>query len=84
MSGWAIGFTLGAAVVLVVVVLLATMIFLARRIDAKAQAIVTGLHTARDHTAGLWNVADTNVAASRIVDAAKGLGDTLSDGRVAR
>lgn len=84
MSGWVIGFIAGGAVVLVVVVLLVAMIVFARRINAKAEVIVTGLHAARDNTAGLWNVADTNVAATRIIDAAKGLGDTLSDGKVAR
>ena len=84
MSGWAIGLIAGAAVVLIVVILLVAMIVLARRINAKAQAIVAALNTARDNTAGLWDVADTNVAATRIIDAAKGLGDTLSDGRLAR
>lgn len=84
MSGWAIGFIAGAAVVVVVVVLLVTLIILARRINAKAQAIITGLDAAGNNTVGLWDVGDTNVAAARVVEAARELGDTLSDRQVPR
>jgi len=69
-SGWAIGFAVGTVVVVVVVVLLLLMIVGARRVAGKAEAILEALLQAREHTYGLWAVADTNVAATRIVVAA--------------
>jgi hypothetical protein len=70
MTGWTIGFAVGAAVVLVVVILLVTMIVLARKITARAEAILAALHTARDNTEGLWDLAATNAVADRIVGGA--------------
>jgi hypothetical protein len=69
-SGWAIGFIVGAVVVVVVVVLLLAMIVLARRVNAHAEAIIDALHAARDNTRGLWDLAATNAAADRVVGAA--------------
>lgn len=84
MSGWAVGFVVGGAVAVVVVVLLVAMIVSARRINAKAQDVITGLHHARDNTAGLWTVGETNAAAARIAAAATELGDTLRRGEALR
>ncbi|MDQ3538100.1 MAG: hypothetical protein M3415_04795 [Actinomycetota bacterium] len=70
MSGWGLGFGIGALVVVVVVVLLLLMIAGARRVAAKAEAILAALIEARDNTQGLWALADTNLAATRIVSAA--------------
>lgn len=70
MSGWTIGFVVGAVVVVAVVVLLIAMILLARRINSKAEAIIAALHAARDNTQGLCDLAATNATADRIVDAA--------------
>jgi hypothetical protein len=69
-SGWVIGFAIGGAVVLVVVVLLVTMIVYARRIAGTAEGILAALLAARDNTAALWRVKDTNVTATHIVDGA--------------
>jgi hypothetical protein len=69
-TGWIIGFAVGAVVVVVVVALLLGMIVLARRLNAKAEDIVEALHAARDNTRGLWEVAATNATADRIVAAA--------------
>ncbi|MGI8875562.1 MAG: hypothetical protein ACR2KP_14830 [Egibacteraceae bacterium] len=70
MDGWAIGFAVGALVAVVVVVLLALMIRGARRVHTKAAAILEALHAAREATAGLWELADTNATVGRIVAAA--------------
>jgi hypothetical protein len=70
MSGWVIGFIVGGVVALVVVVLLLLMIAGARRVAAKAEAILAALIEARDNTRGLWAVSGTNMAATRIVAAA--------------
>ncbi len=78
MTGWTIGFTLGALVVIVVVVLLLLLIAGARRAAAKAEAILAALVEARDNTQGLWAVAGTNVAAGRIVAAAGAARKALS------
>lgn len=77
MSGWAIGFTVGLVVVIVVVVLLLLMIAGARRVATTAETILSALLEARDNTYGLWAVADTNVAATRIVVAATAAREAL-------
>lgn len=78
MSGWAIGFAVGAAVVVVVVVLLLLMIVGARRVAAKAEDILAALEQARLNTHGLWDVATTNATAERIVVAAAGAREALA------
>ncbi len=70
MIGWVVGYAIGVTIVVVVVVLLLLLIIGARRIAGKAEEILAALHDARDNTAGLWAVADTNAAAERIVAAA--------------
>ena len=70
MTGWVVGYAIGVTIVVVVVVLLLLLIIGARRIAGKAEEILAALHDARDNTAGLWAVVDTNAAASRIVAAA--------------
>lgn len=70
MDGWVLGFAIGGVVVVAVVVLLLLMIRGARRVLAKAEAILSALHAARDNTAGLWELPDTNQTLERIVGAA--------------
>lgn len=69
MSGWLIGYLVGAAVVVVVAAVLLTMIVLARRAAETAEDILEALERARDNTHALWLVKDTNVVADRIVTA---------------
>lgn len=71
MTGWTIGFAIGGVVVLLVVVLLVTMTVLARRINAKAEAIHDGLVESRDHTRGLWELAATKATLDRVTSAAR-------------
>jgi len=70
MSGWVIGWLVGAAVVVVVVVLLLLMIRGASRAAGKAEAILAALNEAEANTAPLWAVDTTNDVAGRIVGAA--------------
>ncbi|HXH58814.1 hypothetical protein [Iamia sp.] len=70
MNGWVLGWIIGSAVVVVVVVLLALMIRGAARAAAKVEAILAALRDAQGNTAALWEVATTNEAATRIVEAA--------------
>jgi hypothetical protein len=70
MNGWVLGFAIGGVVALAVVVLLLLLIRGARRVLGKAEAILAALHAARDNTAGLWELPDTNATVGRIVTAA--------------
>ncbi len=70
MSGWVLGYVIGAVVVVVVVAVLGLMIIGARRTATKVEEIVLALRAARDGTAALWQVQTTAQAAERIVDAA--------------
>lgn len=69
-AGWIIGFTVGAAVVVVVVALLTLMIVGVRAAAIKAEAILDALYAARDNTQGLWEIERTNDAVTRILVAA--------------
>lgn len=70
MNGWIIGYLIGLVVVVVVAVVLLLMIIGARRTAEKAEAVLAGLHDARDGTASLWELATTVKTAERIVAAA--------------
>jgi len=59
LSGWILGYLIGAVVVVVVVVVLLMMIAGARRTAEKAEAVLAGLNDARDGTAGLWQLGAT-------------------------
>lgn len=80
MSGWILGYIIGAVVVLVVVALLLFMISGARRTAAKAEAILAGLNDARDGTAALRELHVTVQTAERIVAGATSARVALGDG----
>lgn len=80
MSGWVLGFTIGAVVVLVVVVVLLLMIQGARRTAQKAEAVLAALQDTRDNTAGLWQLGATVSTAERIVAAAADARISLTPG----
>lgn len=84
MSGWAIGFLVGAAVVIVVVTLLLLMILWVRRVAAKAESILAALHEARDHSQPLWQVGETNRTVTRIVESASEVRSALERQGVSR
>jgi len=70
MSGWVLGWLIGAGVAVVVVVLLLLMIQGATRAAEKAEAILVALDEAKVNTLPLWEVDTTNQVATRIVVAA--------------
>lgn len=63
---WAIGWAVGAAVVVVAAILLLAIIAFARRIARQADAITEALDGARQHTEPLFDVTRTNLALDRI------------------
>ncbi|MBA3606015.1 MAG: hypothetical protein H0W46_08605 [Acidimicrobiia bacterium] len=70
MSGWVLGWLIGAGVVVIVVALLLLMIRGATRAAEKAEAILAALEEGRKNTLALWEVDTTNQVATRIVGAA--------------
>ncbi len=71
MSGWALGFTLGAVVVVAVVALVVPILLLAARIGRQAQAIDDSLQKSVTHTAGLSHLHTTIEHALTIIDGLK-------------
>jgi len=69
-SGWLLGWLIGAGVVVIVVVLLLLMIQGATKAADKAEAILAALDEAKVNTLPLWEVDTTNQVATRIVVAA--------------
>lgn len=67
MVAWNIGYAVALGLVGVVVILLVTLIILASRAAAKAEAIVTALDLTRENTVGLTQIDTTNSVAGRII-----------------
>jgi hypothetical protein len=84
MSGWVIGWAIGAVVVAAVAGLLVLMIVGAGRAGAKAEEIAAALDDARRGTDGLWKLTETNRTAARIVDGAGAAREALAGGSDAR
>jgi len=80
LSGWILGYLIGAVVVVVVVVVLLLMIRGASRTAGKAEAVLAGLNDARDGTAGLWQLGATVSTAERVVAAAADARASLTPG----
>lgn len=80
MNGWILGYIIGAVVVVVVVLVLLAMIVGARQTAEKAEAILAGLHDARDGTAPIRDLGATVHTAKRIVGAAAKARLALSGG----
>ncbi len=83
MNAWVVGWSIGAVVVALVVLLLGLMILGASRAAAKAEDILAALEQARDNTAGIWQLAETNRVAMRITDAATATREALTAGKEA-
>jgi Sec-independent protein translocase protein TatA len=79
-NAWTVGYLIGAAVVVIVVVVLVLLIFGAQRTAQKAEAITSGLQSARDHSAALRDLDDTAAAVQRIRHAAGEARGSLTSG----
>lgn len=71
MFGWYLGFAIGGAVVLVVVLVVGTIIFYAQRIGRQAETATAAISDAYRNTLPLWEVADTNRSARGILEDAR-------------
>lgn len=65
---WVVGFSIGLAIVVVVVALVVPILMLARRIGNQAEAINTGLLGAVENTAALAHLETTIESAEAIVE----------------
>jgi hypothetical protein len=70
LTGWLVGYVLGAVVVVAVAVLLVLIILTARSIAAVAGDATRLLVQARERTEVLWQVATTNQVAADLRDGA--------------
>ena len=71
LTGWWVGFLIAAVAITVVVVLVAAILTLARRIALQALAITDALNEARENTLPLWDVSKVNTHLRTIVDGAQ-------------
>ena len=71
LTGWWVGYAVGAAIVLVVAVLLILIILTARGIAAAAEDATRSLAETRDRTEVLWQVATTKQVAGELLDGAE-------------
>lgn len=60
LTGWYVGWGIGAAVVVVVAALVLAIIGYASRIARQADEITAALRDARDHTEPLWRLVEVN------------------------
>ncbi|MHB1533427.1 MAG: hypothetical protein ACYC1D_02245 [Acidimicrobiales bacterium] len=56
LTGWYVGFSIGAAVVAIVVILVAMILRLARTIGVQAREVTLALDDCRENTMSLWEV----------------------------
>ncbi len=70
LTGWAVGYGIGAVVVAAVALLVVSLIITARRIAAVAADARRGLELARQRTEVLWQVRTTNQVATDILEVA--------------
>ena len=71
LTGWWVGYAVGAAIVLVLAVLLILIILTARGIAAAAEDATRSLAETRDRTEVLWQVATTKQVAGELLDGAE-------------
>jgi hypothetical protein len=67
LTGWYIGFALAVLVIAIVVILVAAILTLARRIGEQAMDIEESLNDGRIRTLALWDVANVNDQLNQIV-----------------
>jgi anti-sigma-K factor RskA len=81
LTGWYVGFAIGALAIVLVVALVAMILNLARRIGMQALAITEALEESRDNTAPLWDVEKVNVGLRSIVKSARQAREVLEGAR---
>jgi uncharacterized membrane protein (Fun14 family) len=71
LTGWWVGYAVGAVIVVVVAVLLILIILTARGIATAAEDATRSLAEARDRTEVLWQLAATKQVAADLLDGAE-------------
>lgn len=74
LTGWWVGYAIAGAVIVVVVIVVGTILLLASRIRDQARTITDALEAVRANTDALWEVQQTNVRLSNVVDGARRAG----------
>ncbi|CAN5689963.1 hypothetical protein BH24ACT26_BH24ACT26_02650 [soil metagenome] len=80
LTGWWVGYSIGALIVLVVAALVVSIIATARRIAAVAEDATRSLTETRERTEVLWQVATTNLVAQDILEGAAAARRALGGG----
>lgn len=78
LTGWWVGYGIGAAVVVIVAVVVLALIATARKIGDVAEDATRSLAQARDRTEVLWQVAVTNQVAGDLLTGARKARGVLS------
>jgi hypothetical protein len=73
MAGWNVSLVLGVVVIAVAAVIVITIVMLARRIAAQAEAAVAGVKQVRDQTTELAGVPRINDSGVRVLHSARAL-----------
>ncbi|MQA61962.1 MAG: hypothetical protein GEU86_10775 [Actinophytocola sp.] len=81
LTGWWVGYVIGAVVVLLVAVLLILIIVTVRRIAAVAEDATEALRLTQERTAALWHLEETRTAAKDILAGATEARHALGGGR---
>ncbi|MGH9190294.1 MAG: hypothetical protein ACRD0Q_09725 [Acidimicrobiales bacterium] len=81
LTGWYVGYAIAAVVISIVVVLVAIILGLARRIGVQADAITGALDQARINTLPLWDVDKVNGGVRSIIRSAQEARAALGGGQ---
>ncbi len=81
LTGWYVGYAIAAVVITIVVVLVAMILFLARRIGVQADQITGALDQARINTLPLWDVDKVNGGVRSIIRSAQEARAALGGGQ---
>ncbi len=81
LTGWYVGYVVAGVLITVVVVLVAIILGLARRIGVQADVVVGGLDQARINTLPLWDVDKVNGGLRSIVKSAQEARTALGGGQ---
>lgn len=71
LTGWYVGFVIGAVAIVIVVALVAAILNLARGIGNQAVAITEALAESCENTLALWDVEKANVGLRSVVKSAQ-------------
>ena len=81
LSGWYVGYIIAGVLITVVVILVAIILGLARRIGVQADVVVGALDQARINTLPLWDVDKVNGGVRSIIKSAQEARSVLGGGQ---